>query len=173
MLGDHSETVRVEFDPQRISYAELLEIFWDVHDPGYNTSHRQYRNAIFYLNEQQQRLAEQSRNAIAAKLQRPVQTDIEAAGQYAPAEAYHQKYYLRQHSLLFNEFSKIYPDPRQLAASTAAARVNGYLGCNGSVEQLQQELNDLGLSPRARQQLVEHLSSRCKQFRGFTCPAPE
>lgn len=163
--------MRVEFDPQLISYAELLQVFWDAHDPGYNTSHRQYRNAIFYRNEEQQRLAEQSRDAIAAKLQRPVQTDIEAAGQYTPAEDYHQKYYLRQRGRLFDEFSRIYPDPRRFAASTAVARVNGYLGCNGSVEQLQHELNALGLSLSAQQLLVEHLSSRCKQFRGVTCPA--
>ncbi|WP_341860479.1 hypothetical protein [Malonomonas rubra] len=60
-----------------------------------------------------------------------------------------------------------------MVASTAAARINGYLGCNGSVEQLQAEMGALGLSWPSQQQLADHLSSSCSQFRGFTCPAPK
>lgn len=172
-LGDHTETVRVEFNPQEVTYTELLKVFWGGHNPGYNTSKRQYRNAIFYLNEQQQAAAEQTRQELAKRLAVGIQTHIEAATPFYPAEDYHQKYYLRRSDHMLAEFSRIYPDDKQLAASTAVARVNGYLGCNGEPEQLQREIGRLGLSDHAQQQLVRHLSTSCASFKGVTCPAPK
>lgn len=172
-MGDHTETVRVEFNPQEISYPELLKVFWAGHNPGYNTSNRQYRNAIFYLNEEQRQQAETSRAQIAATLGGPVQTDIEMASRFYPAEDYHQKYYLRRDGTLLAEFKAIYPDEKQLAASTAVARVNGYLGCNGTADGLTGVLGRLGLSADTQQRLVKHLSASCSSFKGVTCPAPQ
>lgn len=172
-MGDHTETVRVEFNPQEISYTELLKVFWAGHNPGYNTSNRQYRNAIFYLTAQQRVAAEKTRDELAANLGVPVKTDIEAGGRFYPAEDYHQKYYLRRDAVVLSEFKSIYPDNKQFAASTAVARVNGYLGCNGKPEELSRDLGRLGLSPVAQQKLVEHLSSSCSSFKGITCPAPK
>ena len=165
--------MRVEFNPQEITYPELLQVFWAGHNPGYNTSNRQYRNAIFYLNGEQRVQAEKSRAELAARLDVPVQTDIEKLSQFYPAEDYHQKYYLRREGTVLAEFKGIYPDEKQLAASTAVARVNGYLGCNGSAEELTREIGRLGLSASAQQKLVDHLSSSCKRFNGVTCPAPQ
>ncbi len=172
-MGDHTETVRVEFNPEEISYSALLEVFWAGHDPGRNTSYRQYRNAIFALNAEQRQQAEISRQQVATRIGGPVRTDIETVERFYPAEDYHQKYYLRQAGSVLAEFKVIYPDEKQLAASTAVARVNGYLGCNGSVEQLTAEIGSFGLSPNAQQQLANKLTSACKSFRGFTCPAPQ
>ena len=164
--------MQVEFDPQQVSYAELLNIFWAAHNPLYNSSVRQYRNAVFYLNDAQRQLAEQSRAALEAALGSAIKTDIEPVTRFYPAEDYHQKYYLRNNAVLFAEFRSLYPDPQQFVASTAAARVNGYLGCNGSPAQLQDELDQLGLSIAARQLLVDKISGKCLKFTGFTCPAP-
>lgn len=172
-MGDHTETVRVEFNPQEISYPELLKIFWAGHNPRYNSSKRKYRNAIFYLNEQQRQQAEQSRAEIETLLGGSVQTDIEPLSQFYLAEDYHQKYYLRSAEAFFSELKAIYPDEKQLAASTAAARVNGYLGCNGKADGLTREIGRLGLSFTAQQRLAGHLSSSCSSFKGFTCPAPK
>jgi len=165
--------VLVEFNPQEISFSDLLKVFWAGHDPGYNTSNRQYRNVIFYLNDEQQKRAEQTRDEVAATLGVAVQTVIEPAGDFYPAEDYHQKYYLRQNRALMAEFNAIYPDAKQFAASTAAARVNGYLGCYGTAEDLTREIGLLGLSPAAQRLLVEHLSANCSRFKGVTCPAPK
>lgn len=172
-MADNSETVQVEFNPQEISYAELLRVFWAGHNPRYNTSRRQYRNAIFYLDEEQRLDAEQSRAEITAKSGEPVATDIEPAGRFYPAEDYHQKYYLRRSGTFMAEFKDIYPDEQQLLASTAVARVNGYLGCNGTPENLIKVIGRLGLSAQAQQRLIEHLSSTCSNFSGVTCPAPK
>ena len=89
----HSEVVEVSFDPTQISYEELLEVFWRIHDPTikYKT---QYRSAIFYHSPAQQALAIASQQRWEEKHAEiaPVATDIEAAAIFYPAEDYHQKY---------------------------------------------------------------------------------
>lgn len=169
-IGDHSETIRVEFDPQQLGYEQLLAIFWQSHDPGYDVYSRQYRNAIYYLNERQKEEAEASRKRVADSARYKVVTAIEPAGEFFAAEDYHQKYLLRKATGILQEFQAIYPEPVSFTASTAAARINGYLGCNGEPEVLQRELDQLGLSPQMEKRLVEHVSSSCDHFAGLTCP---
>jgi len=171
-IGDHSEAIRIEFDPQQLSYTDLLAVFWESHDPTYQVWSRQYRNAIFALNETQKRLAEESRARLAGRSSEKILTAIEPAGEFYPAEDYHQKYLLRRAEGIFRELRAIYPDEKQFAASTAAARLNGYLGCNGDGDLLEQEIDRLGLSRPMQEQLVKYVSSSCSQFRGLTCPSP-
>lgn len=171
-LGDHSEAVRVEFDPQQITYARLLEVFWASHDPTYAAYSRQYRSAIFYLDKAQRREAENSRRQVAATASGRVVTAVEPAGEFFAAENYHQKYLLRQAAGFFEEFRDLYPDTAAFTASTAAARVNGYLGCNGERGALEADLPRLGLSAKMQARLVEYVSASCSGFAGVTCPAP-
>jgi len=168
-IGDHSETVRVEFDPTRISYQELLEVFWMGHDPASGSFMRQYRNAAFTLNADQQRQAEESRDRVAEKTGREVRTAVEPAGTFYPAEDYHQKYLLRGAGDIYREIRALYPSDEALVASTAAARINGYLGCNGEPEDLEREIGRLGLSPGVQSQLIERLSRTCAEFKGVPC----
>ncbi|NUN93812.1 MAG: peptide-methionine (S)-S-oxide reductase MsrA [Verrucomicrobiae bacterium] len=95
----HAEAVRVEFDPAKISYAQLLDAFWKGHDP--TTLNRQgpdhgtqYRSAIFFLDAAQQTAAERSKQKLetARVFPRPIVTEIVAAGPFYPAEEYHQQY---------------------------------------------------------------------------------
>ena len=171
-MKGYTETVQVVFNPQEISYRQLLDLFWDSHDPTYEVFSRQYRNAVFYLNEEQRVQAEQSRERIKRDRNRPVYTAIEKAGNFYPAEDYHQKYYLRRDDRLIAEFKRLYPDERRFAASTAAARINGYLGCNGRPEDLQREIGRLGLSESGQNHLLNYVTTACSRFEGLTCPAP-
>ena len=163
----------VEFDPQKVSYQQLLQIFWASHDPTYQVFSRQYRNAVFSLSEEQRIQAEQSREDIGKIKNRPVYTAIEKAGDFYPAEDYHQKYYLRRLDKLIGEFKQMYPDNDQFVASTAAARVNGYLGCHGNPEDLKAEIALLGLSLAAQTYLLNYVATDCSRFKGLTCPAPK
>lgn len=98
----HAEVVQITFDPKVISFEELLEVFWRVHDP--TTPNRQgadvgpqYRSAIFYHNDRQRQLAEeykQKLNASGAFL-KPIVTEITRFEAFYPAEDYHQQYYER------------------------------------------------------------------------------
>ena len=164
--------VRIEFDPHQVSYAQLLEVFWKSHSPGIAAYQRQYRNAVLTLNDAQHRAAEQSLQKVAAETGKKVLTAIEPAGAFYPAEAYHQKYMVRRAYGLFREFQAIYPDDDAFAASTAVAKVNGYLGCNGQPEALERELQSFGLSPESQKWLIDYLHSSCQRFDGLTCPVP-
>jgi len=96
----HAEAVQVLFDPAKISYEKLLDIFWHNVDP--TTANRQfcdvgsqYRTAIFYHTDEQKRLAEASKKVLeqSGQLSRPIVTEIVAAAEFYPAEEYHQDYY--------------------------------------------------------------------------------
>jgi hypothetical protein len=89
-------------------------------------------------------------------------TDIEPITVFYLAERYHQKYWLQQDKELFNEFQLMYPVLEDLVYSTAAARVNGYLSGYGDPDNLQEDLNSLGLSETGRQRLVEFFKERNK-----------
>lgn len=98
----HAEAVEITFDPKKISYEELLTIFWDVHDP--TTKNRQgpdigtqYRSAIFYHTEEQKKQAEQSKKNIeeSTKIRKKIVTEIQKATIFYPAEEYHQHHLLK------------------------------------------------------------------------------
>jgi peptide-methionine (S)-S-oxide reductase len=158
-IGDHSETIQVEYDPAQITYAQLLDVFWQSHSPTARPGPRQYASVIFYHDEEQRRLAEESRDRLEAKLDRQVYTEIVPYSTFYLAEGYHQKYQLRRDRDLLAEFRAIYPDESDFINSTAVARVNGYAGGNGTLVELQAIIDDLGLSPAARQKLLDRVSA--------------
>jgi len=93
----HAEAVLIEFHPDIISYEELLEEFWDMHDP--TTPNRQgpdvgdqYRSMIFYFGDEQKTKAESSKAARQEKHEDPIVTEITPAGDFWRAEEYHQRY---------------------------------------------------------------------------------
>lgn len=96
----HAEAVEVLYDPQKISYKELLEVFWRNIDPTTRDQQfadrgNQYRTAIFYHDEEQKKLAEQSKSELekSGKFNKPIVTEIIEATRFYPAEDYHQDYY--------------------------------------------------------------------------------
>lgn len=142
-----------------ISYRDLLEVFWYSHDPTAVSYSDQYKSIIFYHDDEQKRLAEETRDELEASLNRTVYTEIVPARMFYLAEDYHQKYYLRQVSQLEAEFLLKYPDINDFVNSTAAARVNGYVAGFGTTEDLDKELASLGLSPES-QELIRGLAKK-------------
>lgn len=121
-LGDHTETVLVRFDSEKISYDKLLDLFWSNHD--YDRKRKpQYASKIFYFNEEQRRKAEESKIKHSGAV-----TEIEELNNFYVAEDYHQKYRLR-HSKMMEQFEDMAAEdfrdsPR---AAKANAVVAGYL----------------------------------------------
>jgi peptide-methionine (S)-S-oxide reductase len=93
----HAEVVEVKFDPDEISYEQVLDVFWGVHDPTQLNRQgpdvgTQYRSAIFIYDDEQRRAAEASREAAQERFPRPIATTIEPASAFWKAEEYHQRY---------------------------------------------------------------------------------
>ena len=172
-LGDHSETIQIDYDPTRISYGELLSIFWDSHSPTTRSWSRQYMSIIFYHNQEQERLAIETKALQESGLGQKVSTEIWPAPDFYLAEAYHQKYYLRNASAFWREFRDLYPQDEGFVNSTAAARVNGYLGGNGALEDLQAEIDTLGLSSERADELLATVAPRADPTEQCPVPAPQ
>lgn len=101
----HAEAVEVEYDPDEISYEELLDVFWNNHNP--TTLNRQgpdlgiqYRSAIFYHNNEQKEIAEKSKQTLdkSGRYENPIVTEIVPTPTFYNAEEYHQKYF-KKHGL--------------------------------------------------------------------------
>jgi peptide-methionine (S)-S-oxide reductase len=95
----HAEVVQVTFDPEKVSYDRLLDVFWTIHDPTQVNRQgpdygKQYRTAIFFHSPEQEAAAKKSKQALEAsgKLRRPIATEITPAGPFWRAEEYHQRY---------------------------------------------------------------------------------
>ena len=96
----HAEAVEIIYDPSIISYEELLEVFWKIHDPttlnrqGWDVG-TQYRSAIFYYDEEQKRIALKSKEELqkSGKFKGPVETEITQLTEFYQAEDYHQQYH--------------------------------------------------------------------------------
>ena len=93
----HAELTLIEFDPQKVDYEVLVRQFFRMHDPTQLNRQGpdvgdQYRSVIFYFSDEQKLVAEQVRDEVSAKLDRPVVTQIASAPTFYEAEAYHQKY---------------------------------------------------------------------------------
>jgi methionine-S-sulfoxide reductase len=105
----HAEVVKVTFDPTIVSYEQLLEFFWDIHNPttvnrqGWDIG-TQYRSAVFYLDEEQRLAAIKKKDALdkARKYKKPIVTEIVPAGEFYRAEEYHQRYHEKNKRSIFS-----------------------------------------------------------------------
>ncbi len=96
----HAEVAQISFDSDKITYGELLDVFWNVHDPTQLNRQgpdvgSQYRSVIFYHSDEQKRIAEESKDKLAKaeKVSRKIVTEIVAASDFWVAEEYHQRYF--------------------------------------------------------------------------------
>ncbi|MFX0083567.1 MAG: peptide-methionine (S)-S-oxide reductase MsrA [Candidatus Hodarchaeota archaeon] len=105
----HAEAIEITFDPSKVSYEELLELFWSLHDP--TTLNRQgldigtqYRSAIFYLNPEQKEKAMESKVKLEAskRYKKPIVTQIVPASDFWQAEEYHQNYIEKRKNKIFS-----------------------------------------------------------------------
>ena len=154
-IGDHSETIQIDYDPDKISYQELLEVFWKNDSSIFYPNSRQYWSIIFYHDEEQQRLAEDSHRQREESFAGQLFTEVTPFTKFYPAEDYHQKFYLQQEPILLRDLREVYPSFDDFVSSTAVARVNGYVGSFGTAETLMLQLGNLGLSEKGIERLLE------------------
>lgn len=158
-MGDHTEAIQIEFDPSKVSFAELLNVFWASVDPDEPAWKRQYMSAIWPENPEQHRLARESLEAQQKQRGKKLYVELAPLGLFTNAEDYHQKYYLRHQAALLETFiARGYSDAA-LRESRVAARLNGFAGRVGDLAALDDEIERWGLPPMA-QELLRKLGPR-------------
>lgn len=156
-LGDHTESIEIDYDPSKISYRKLVMMFWRGHNPAGISWSRQYRSILFFYNDEQKKIALETMREEEKRLGKKIRTDMVPASVFYRAEDYHQKYYLKQHPVLAAGFMDIYPEPGDFTDSTAVARVNAYIGGYGNADRLRAEIDSLGLSNEQQKYLLKRV----------------
>ncbi|XP_058980033.1 peptide methionine sulfoxide reductase isoform X2 [Musca domestica] len=148
--GDHTEVLEIDYDPNVISFKDLLHLFWNNHEYGLTTPiKRQYMSLILYHDEEQKTIAEQSK--IEEQIKRSpevITTEIRAKTNFYPAEDYHQKYRLQGHRDLCDTLNL---NSKLLQTSYVATKLNGYLAGVGGFEQFKSEVDTMGLTPTQKE----------------------
>ncbi len=105
----HAEVVEVEYDPSKVSYEELLELFWKEHDPTQLNRQgpdvgTQYRSVIFFVTPEQETAAHASKEKAQERFKKPIMTEIRPASEFYRAEEYHQRYFEKNRLARFFSF---------------------------------------------------------------------
>ena len=145
------------YDPARITYRKLLEVFWANHSPTRRSWSRQYRSALFVADAEEERAAHESRDAFAKGHGGAAFTDIEPAVRFWPAEDYHQKYYLQRDAKLWQDVVALFPDEDTAVRSPLAARLNAWAGDYTSADEVAAELKSMELPDEACRRVLELL----------------
>ena len=127
-VGDHTETVMVEYDPLAISYGQLLELFFLWHSPSKKPASSQHASCIFVKNETERRLAQAAIERYNLHTGIPSRTQVATFRAFYAGENWCQKYFLRTVPWLIQELRNFYRDEESLIQSTLAMRLNGILG---------------------------------------------
>ena len=152
-IGDHSESIQVEYDPTKVSYEQLLAVFWADHDPTYRSSSRQYQAFVFVKGDAQARVAQASLADVASRDKGACRPRSSSSTRSGPPRTTTRSTRSATTALLMAELHAMYPDETAFRESTAAARINGWLGGSGTLASFRAISKDLGLSDRARAHL--------------------
>ena len=158
-MGDHAECTEIDFDPDEISYEQLLDKFFEWHNPFRKPYARQYMSAVLFHSDAQRETWEK---VVAARedAKRKVRTEVQDYRPMTWAEDYHQKYYLRRNKEVARELKGRFPSLEQFVNSTAVAKANAILG--GFWQPTREDLVALEFSDSA----IEQLLNRRKSFFG-------
>jgi len=123
-IGDHSEAIQVDYDPDVLSFADLVDVAIDTHAVHRQTGKRQYQNILFYATVDEREIIEAALNGLAVP---QVATRVEELASFTLAETYHQKYNLRNKRALLADFEDAGYDDAAIRESPAAAKYNAYV----------------------------------------------
>lgn len=154
-MGDHTETVEVDYDPAILRYEDVLRHFWRNHYPNRDQyKGRQYLSLLRCRNEEQFEAAELVKKEMEAELGERIETDIAAFTDFTLAEERHQKYYLKRYPKALEQLQMLYPDPAALLNSTFAARLNGFVKGFRSKDSLLAEMAGWEIDGKGREELM-------------------
>ena len=155
-IGDHTETIEIDYDPGIISYEDILYHFWRNHYPNRDQyKGQQYVSSLRYRCYQQRRIIELVKGEMEKELGESIETEITPLEHFTLAEDRHQKYYLKRYPNILEKLHSLYPSEESLIDSTFAARLNGFVKGFGTRDQIVTEIEGWPLQENARQQLIQ------------------
>jgi len=167
-MEDHTESIQIDYDPEKTTYRKLLKIFWESHNVTSRPWSRQYMSAIWYANNEQKKDIEKSMAKYQKKLTGQgggtIATTIKKLGPFTLAEDYHQKWYLRKHTILIDALDCT---DRELIDSHVATRLNAYVSGKGNIDKLNAEIEEFKLNENAKEYVIEKVKNQ--KGKGFFC----
>lgn len=157
-MGDHTETVQIEFDPAILAYEDVLRNFWRNHYPNRDEyKGRQYISLLRVHDSEQEAAATRVKAEMEEELGEAIETEIAPFTDFTRAEERHQKYYLKRYPKTLDQLGALYEDLQFLEGSVLAARLNGFVKGYGNRESLIQEIRQWDVGEEDRQWLAAEL----------------
>lgn len=150
-IGDHTETIEIDFDPSRLSYETILTIFWQNHNAvkDRHFKERQYLSLLLYHNEKQQAIAQRVKIEQEHETGKKIQTEFQPYTAFYRAEERHQKYFLNRFPKALETILPLFSDYTAFVDSTIAARLNGFVREFGTLADIKAEISQWGLDPNS------------------------
>lgn len=160
-MGDHTETVQLAFDPHIISFEELVEIFWNSHNPLNINDYKgkQYRSLLFYSDEHQLEMIHQVSQRRIERGEVEPATDIMPISPFYLAEDRHQKYYLKRFPDAMRKLRHLFMTEKEIQNATLAARLNGLAKGYTNMARIVSELENWTIRRDDQQRLIELVKS--------------
>lgn len=158
-MGDHTETIEVDFNPEMISFENILHIFWNHHTSTNRVAYgeRQYMSILFYHSDQQKESILKVKKKLEEDRNEEIETKIVPYTCFTLAEDRHQKYYLKRFPKAFERLQAHYPSPKAFTDSTLTARLNGFVKEFGTLNGIQNEVKGWEISEDSRQIVLDLL----------------
>ncbi|WP_241536073.1 peptide-methionine (S)-S-oxide reductase MsrA [Indiicoccus explosivorum] len=158
-MGDHTETVEIDFDPAVLPYEELLRFFWANHYPNRDAyKGRQYLSLIRYRSGEQLEAIHRVKEEAARSIGEAIETEIAPFDGFTLAEERHQKYYLKRYPRTLAQLADLYTGPEELTDSVFAARLNGFVKGYGTREGLLEEIGGWPVSAESKNVFTRKLN---------------
>ncbi|WP_422124192.1 peptide-methionine (S)-S-oxide reductase MsrA [Planococcus sp. X10-3] len=159
-MGDHTETVEIDFDPAVISYEDILRKFWLNHYPNRgNYKGRQYISLLRYHGDRQKETIDKVKQEMEKQLRETIETDIAVFDKFTLADERHQKYYLKRYPNTLKQLEDLFPQMEHLVDSTFAARLNGFVKGFGKLPLLKNEIAGWNIEEENRETLLNKLET--------------
>lgn len=159
-MGDHTETIQIDFDSEMITFEEILEVFWNNHNPFNINDYKgnQYRSLLLYANELQEETIQRVIRTRKALGKGEPATEIAPYSRFYLAEDKHQKYYLKRFPNAIEKLSALFTTQEELNNATLAARLNGLAKGYTNMERIKNEIRQWPTSPSSQKLMLDLIS---------------
>lgn len=161
-MGDHTETVQVDFNPDIVSYSDILYHFWHNHNPNRKKYRdREYISLVLYHDEQQKKVAWQTKRQLEEVRKEKMQTEISPYKRFTQAIERQQKWHIKRIPQAEEVLKSIYSSEKQFIDSVLVARLNSLAKGYGSIESVHQEISEEDVETQEKlQDIIDNITSK-------------